>query len=325
MSVFVVVPTIRDLTFLKSWGEEFKDCEIVIVEDHRKNEIKVPDIPAKAIHHFTWNDVNREFGDDGWIFPRKNAGIRSYGFWKAYRMGADVVITLDDDCYPTESGFVQAHLENLSVKAPRDWFPTYPDPKFMFTRGFPYKARGQAPVMISHGLWSGVVDLDAKTLVKFPKLHQNPYPPIRQFVPNGLYFPMCSMNLAFRRDVVPLMYFLLMGEDENGVAWGYDRFDDIWAGVFAKKIADHLGWAVVNGSPFILHKAASDRQGNVRKESSGLSVNEWLWKRVNEVELRKRSAASCYLEIAEKLRFPNWRYFRKLREAMIIWARLFRR
>ena len=323
LSLFLVIPTIRNLNFLKSWGDEFKDCEILVVEDHKKKEVRVPHIPAKAIHHFAWNDIRKEFGDAEWIFPRRNAGIRSFGFWMAYKMGADVIITLDDDCYPTGSSFVQTHLENLSVKAPRDWYPTYPDPKFMFTRGFPYKARDQTPVMISHGLWSGVVDLDAKTLVKFPKLNQNPYPPIRQFVPKGLYFPMCSMNLAFKREAIPLMYFPLMGEAKDGTKWGYDRFDDIWAGIFAKKICDHFNFAVVSGSPFVHHKAASDRRQNIHKEAAGLEVNEWLWRRVDEVRLTRRTPVRCYLELAERIRFPKQRYFRKLREAMLIWVKLF--
>lgn len=323
MSVFVVIPTIRDLTFLKSWGKEFKDCEIVVVEDHEKKEIKMPHIPAKAMHHFCWNDIRKDFADREWIFPRKNAGIRSYGFWRAYKMGAEVIITIDDDCYPVGDGFVSTHVENLSLQASQSWFPTYPHPKFTFTRGFPYKVRDESPVVISHGLWSGVIDLDAKTLVKYQKLNQDPYPPIRQFVPKGFYFPMCSMNLAFKRDVIPLMYFPLMGESVNGTKWGYDRFDDIWAGIFVKKIIDHLGWSVVNGSPFIHHKGASDRVKNVRREASGLVTNEQLWKRVDKVRLTKRSAARCYFELAEKIRLPQQRYFRKLREAMIIWGKLF--
>ncbi|OGY18913.1 MAG: hypothetical protein A2900_01255 [Candidatus Chisholmbacteria bacterium RIFCSPLOWO2_01_FULL_50_28] len=323
LSIFLVIPTIRSLDFLKEWDVEFKDCQIVIVEDHEKKEISIPSIPSQTIHHFSWTDIENDFGEKGWIFPRKNAGIRSYGFWKAFEMGADVIVTMDDDCYPTGTDFVQTHLENLSFKAPGDWFPTYPDPKFMFTRGFPYKMRNQMPVVVSHGLWSGVVDLDAKTLVKFPKLNLPPYPPIRQFVPQRFYFPMCSMNLAFKRKATPLMYFPLMGESKDGTRWGYDRFDDIWAGIFVKKIVDHLGWSVVNGSPFVLHKAASDRLGNVRKERRGLAVNEWLWKRVDEVKLTKRTAAECYLELAEKLRLPKRRYFMKLRSAMIIWAQLF--
>jgi hypothetical protein len=177
--------------------------------------------------------------------------------------------------------------------------------------------------MISHGLWSGVVDLDAKTLLRHPKLNQGAYPPLRQFIPRGFYFPMSSMNLAFTRAVLPLMYFPLMGEDDQGSPWGYDRFDDIWAGVIAKKIADHLEWGVINGSPFVRHRGDSDRRKNLRKEKSGLIINERFWKLVDEIQLTKRTAATSYLELSEKIRFPMGYYFRKLRQAMKIWAKLF--
>ena len=322
-SIFLVIPTIRNLDFLQSWADEFRDCQIVIVEDHQKKEIQTPSIPFRAVHHFSWADIHCDFGKNAWIFPRRNAGIRSYGFWKAYELGASVILTLDDDCYPAETDFVHTHLENFSAKAPTSWFPTYPDPDYIFTRGFPYKVRDQLPVVISHGLWSGVVDLDAKTLLKNQNLVQEAYPPLRQFVPRGYYFPMSSMNLAFTRAAIPLMYFPLMGENEKGVPWGFDRFDDIWAGIIAKKIVDHLGWGIINGSPFIRHRGDSDRQVNARKEKSGLIVNERLWKLVDEVPLTKRTAATCYLELAEKIRFPQRRYFRRLRQAMKIWVRLY--
>lgn len=322
-AVFLVIPTIRNLNFLASWGDEFADCHIVIVEDHEQQEIETPSIPSRSIHHYSWSDIDSELGKHAWIIPRRNAGIRSFGFWKAHELGAQVVITLDDDCYPEEPGFVHTHLENLSSKAPTRWFSTYPDPAFLFTRGFPYRVRDRLPVVISHGLWSGVVDLDAKTLLNYPQLDQDAYPPFRQYVPLGSYFPMSSMNLAFTRDAIPLMYFPLMGEDASGNAWGFDRFDDIWAGIFAKKIVDHLGWAVVNGSPFVRHRGDSDRNANLRKEKDGLVVNERLWKLVDEVRLTERTSVACYLQLAGQIRFPRSVYFARLRRAMTIWADLF--
>jgi hypothetical protein len=177
--------------------------------------------------------------------------------------------------------------------------------------------------MISHGLWTNKIDLDGKTEMKYPNLHLSVYPPLLQFVPQRVYFPMCSMNLAFRRGATPLMYFPLMGADPGGKAWGYDRFDDIWAGIFAKKILDHLGLAVVNGSPFVEHRKASDPRKNVLKEKRGMSANEWLWKKADEVSLSKKTPAECYVELAQNIRFPRNTYFRRLRDAMIHWGNLF--
>lgn len=322
-SVFVVIPTIRDLSFLESWGDEFKDCEIIVVEDRKRKKIRIPQVPIREVHHFCWEDIENDFPQSQWIFARKNAGIRSYGFWKAYKMGADIIITLDDDCYPAQDPLVEMHVENLSLKAPEGWFTTHPNPSFMYTRGFPYGVRGQKPVVLSHGLWSGVLDLDAKTLIKHPNLDQEKYPPLTQFVPENTFFPMSSMNLAFTREVASLMYFPLMGEDQNGKTWGYDRFDDIWAGIMAKKVIDHLGWSVVNGSPFVHHKGASDVKEKIKKEENGIKANEWFFKRVEAVKLSGRKPATCYRQLAEKLELPKQRYFNRLKEAMIVWTDLF--
>lgn len=323
MKIFVVIPTVRTLKFLKKWKDQFRNCFLVIIEDHENIQIETPTIPCRGVYHYAWRDISQDFGADEWIFSRKNAGIRSYGFWKAYALGADIIVTLDDDCYPVGNTFINGHLANLSRRAPAGWTTTYPHPEFMFTRGIPYGIRSQYPAVISHGLWTNKIDLDGKTEIRHPGIHLPAYPPIAQYIPKDVYFPMCSMNLAFKRVVTPLMYFPLMGFDPEGNRWGYDRFDDIWAGIFAKKITDYLNFAVVNGSPFVEHRKESNVRDNIIKEKSGMAVNENLWRIVDAVILTKDTPYSCYREIAEKTDFPDTEYFKKLRTAMMIWSRLF--
>ena len=323
-NIFVVIPTIRDLDFLEFWKDAFLHCNLIIVEDREKKTVRPPYSSFANVFHYCWNDISQEFGEKEWIFSRQNAGIRCYGFFKAYQMKADVIITIDDDCYPAEKDFVRAHLENLAFRAHSRWVTTYPHPSWMYSRGVPYRIRQNLPVMVSHGLWSGALDLDAHTEITLKTLlAREPYPPIRQVIPSDSYYPMCSMNLAFRREVVPLMFFPMMGRDPNGSLWGYDRFDDIWAGLFSKKIMDHLGWAVVSGSPFVEHRKASLPGENFEKEKTGMKANETIWKRVDEVRLTKNNPKACYLELAEHIQFPKYGYFEKLRTAMNIWADLF--
>lgn len=324
MNIFVVIPTIRNLEFLEEWKDQFSECSLLVVEDHNIKEISVPTKGFKKAYHYSWEDIQKDFGKDEWIFPRQNAGIRSYGFWKAYQKSADVIITLDDDCYPTEAGFVQKHLDNLSSKAPDNWFPTFPHPYYMYTRGFPYGARNKKRVVISHGLWSNKMDMDAQTQLAIGEVNVPAYPPLWQVVPRGQFFPMSSMNLAFTRDVAPFMYFPLMGKDPHENSWGFDRYDDIWAGIFVKKIIDHLGFSVVNGSPFVEHRKASDPHKNLEKEKTGMAVNEELWKRVEAVRLTQSTTMDCYNELISKIVFPKQPYFKKLREAMSIWSHLFK-
>jgi len=295
-----VIPTIRSLDFLGEWHGLLTVCNLVIVEDHARKEINPPSSGFKKAYHFVWEDIKKDFGKDEWIFSRKNAGIRSYGFWKSYQLGADVIVTLDDDCYPVDRDFIEQHLANLSLYAPSNWTNTFPDREFIYTRGIPYSGRKARPVVISHGLWSNKIDLDAKTQLKHPNLNLKPYPSLVQFMAQGSYFPMCSMNLAFKKEVTPLMYFPLMGFDPEKKPWGYDRFDDIWAGIFAKKILDHLNLSAVNGSPFVEHRKASDPRKNLIKEKRGIKTNEILWGLVDKVSLVKRAPAKCYKELAER-------------------------
>lgn len=322
--IFLVIPTIRNLDFLKIWKKEFSKCHLIIVEDHDTKSIKNPNNNFLSVTHYSYEDIDKEFGKNAWIFSRKNAGIRNYGFWKAYQKGADVILTLDDDCFPNEDNFLTKHVENLKLMMPDKWQATYPDPKWMYTRGFPYELRKKYPVHLSHGLWSGALDLDAKTEIKLKGiLKEKMYPSIRQFINFGHYYPMCSMNMAFSRYITPLMFFPMMGQDPSGNSWGFNRYDDIWAGILSKKIMDHLKLGVVNGSPFVDHRKASLSKDNLKKESEALIVNESLWKKIDSVKLTAKTPKECYIELAKKVKFPNTKYFRRLREAMVIWAKLF--
>lgn len=124
------------------------------------------------------------------------------------------------------------------------------------------------------------------------------------------------MNLAFRAEAAPAMYFLLMGRD-----WPYDRFGDIWCGLFAKKICDHLGYAVRSGDPMVEHQRASRVWANLRKELPGYEINETLWQAVDSILLEGTNFAECYGEVADKLRLDG-EYGKTLRRAMRMWAEL---
>jgi Reversibly glycosylated polypeptide len=122
--------------------------------------------------------------------------------------------------------------------------------------------------------------------------------------------------------MIPALYFLLMGKDHRQIAWPYDRFGDIWAGVFVKKVADHLGLAISSGGPSIFHSRASNPEVNLQKETPGYPVNEVLWRKVEAIGLSAKTVAGCYEEIAENLDMDG-DYWTELRSAMKVWAALF--
>ena len=131
---------------------------------------------------------------------------------------------------------------------------------------------------------------------------------------------MCGMNVAFRPEVVPAFYFMLMGRD-----YAFDRFGDIWAGVFVKKICDHLGFSINSGDPPVDHQRASNVWANLRKEAPGLEINETLWSAIDLTRLTGATFGACYRQLADSLPREGAarEYMTKLREAMIAWTRLF--
>ena len=318
MKISIVVPTIREegiREFLSAWEDEFRGANIIIVEDNPSREFDLSS--SLNLSHFSWEEIDDDLGADGWIIPRRTDCIRSYGFYKAYQQGADMIVTLDDDCYPEKSNgesFLACHWRRLSdggqCEAWRETAIGVP------TRGLPYFNRARRwPVAINHGMWTGVPDLDAPTQLVSSRSPQN-FHFENQTIPVGMYFPMCGMNLAFRREVVPAMYFMLMGRD-----YEYDRFGDIWAGIVVKKICDHLGYAVTSGGPAVAHRRASNVWSNLRKEAAGLEVNEEFWQVVDHTNLTKTTFSECYVELAEQFDLKA-EYWDRVRKAMHVWAEL---
>lgn len=315
MRAAIVVPTIREkliVSFLNAWRDALADHLVIVVED---NPERTFDVSLPNAQHYCWADIDKELGRDSWIIPRRTDCVRSYGYYKAFSAEIDFIITLDDDCYPLSERFVEKHYENLEEPAEGDaWISTG---QGLLPRGMPYETTlRSAECVINHGLWSKVPDFDAVTQLLNTRLGQQ-FEPVEQVIPRGKFFPMCGMNLAFKPKVVPAMYFLLMGRE-----WPFDRFGDIWCGVFAKRICDHLGFAVRSGEPRIEHQRASNVWTNLRKEMPGYEVNETLWRAVDSVVLTEETVRDCYGELSEKLPLTG-EYWDRLRKAMSIWADLF--
>jgi len=312
----IVVPTIREdniRAFLSAWNQEFSQHTVIIVEDNPGPSFK---ISGQNVRHYSWADIDSELGKDAWIIPRRTDCVRSYGYYKASREDVDFIVTLDDDCYPCSPDFLQEHGRKLSSPAVSPaWVPTGIG---VAPRGMPYFSdRREIPCAINHGLWTEIPDFDAMTQLVNGRLKQT-FERCDQVIPVGSYFPMCGMNLAFRPQVVPAMYFLLMGQKD----WPFDRFGDIWCGLISKKICDHLNLGVKSGAPAVQHLRASNVWTNLRKEQPGYEINETLWKEIDSIILTHDTVKDCYAELATKfpLKGPYWS---RLTEAMQIWANLF--
>ena len=269
--IAVVVPSIRPeslITFLGKWEKLFAKHEIMLVivfdgENPRVEYFQYRN-PQKGIN--MGGNCLDFMGKDKDLIFNLNDGVRNLGFAyiATYMPEIETIITLDDDTEPC-GDTIQDHLDALNQKVPVSWISTTNE----YTRGFPYGIREEAEVVLSHGVWEGVPDYDAPTqLVTKPhEVYFN-----NGAIPKGIFYPMCGMNIAFKRKMLPYMYFAPMGHKV-----GLDRFADIWCGINSKKEIDKRGWAVVTGQATVLHKRASNVFANLKKEAPGLELNETYW------------------------------------------------
>jgi len=314
--VAVVVPTNRPdrmAEFVAAWD--------FILDPDRVDLLIVFDMPSVPAPYATWNaaaweDIDAALKDMAWVIARRSPAVRSFGIWWALRSGYDIIITMDDDVRPDPSApdFVAQHVAALRRMALLDVVNPHPHVR---VRGLPYEM-SPVPVAVNLGLWQGVPDVDAETQLAhgvgpWPQIEWCPY---SRVVARGQFLPVCSMNLAFTADIAPAYYFPNTGPTMR-------RWNDIWAGIFAKMVADAHGLAFTYGPPLVRHERASDPIASLEDEAYGMALNEDIWRFARRLLARSSTPLLTYEAIAGAL--GEWvPDARPLSRAMLGWARLMR-
>jgi hypothetical protein len=207
-------------------------------------------------------------GYDTDLIFNKNDGVRNLGFAYIARFlpKVETIITLDDDTLPLPNS-IRGHLAALNKRFPLSWMSTASD----YVRGIPYGVRKEGECVVSHGVWKGIMDWDAPTQLVKGNRQLKFY---KGTIPRGVYFPFCGMNVAFKRKMLPYMYYAPMG-----YRVGMDRFADIYLGINLKRKCDENDWAIATGYSKVVHERASDPWKNLEKEvvGGGLKLNETYW------------------------------------------------
>lgn len=321
----IVIPTCRDLEFLNEWrdkGTDVPSVPIIVVEDKWKAEFKNPE--GYDISRYTRTDIEAEFKHPE-IIPFGDGGIKSFGIWKAYEEGYDYIIGMDDDVYPTAEKqlFVEAHRKALEQETVNTrWFNQIVQPEGFFPRGFPTRGvvREKRPVVLNMGLWDRNPDLGATEFFKEEWDDKATFHYHSGAIPNGQFFCLSAMNMAFKREIVPAFYQGLMGD-----AHGVYRYDDVWAGMFLKKIADHLHYNVKMGGPIVDHRKKSNIKKSLQRELPGMMLHEQLWPIIDKYDVEGDDWATCYIDVAGVVSNMSHRggYLEKMGKAMQKWAELF--
>lgn len=318
----LVVPSNRPdrlKDFVQTWSGGLGGWDhSILIEDAPTRS----DLAGYFDQHVSHEQIKDDLKEASWIISKKDSACRCYGFLLAWRMGAEAVLTLDDDCYPANSdqsfngSLFSRHIMNMMSHS--RWVDSIPGVR---TRGMPYVQAGcMKPTVMNMGLWTENADYDAVQHLSMidTGLHSFTPPRGNQLIPNGQYVNICGMNLMIERKALPLAYFPLMGE-----GYPYRRFDDIWMGIIAKKVCDHLGWSISVGEPFVRHIRASDPFVNLVKEGPGLARNETFWQDIDAIPLAGSDALTCMEEIASGLCKSGDEYLVQLSKAIMMWVQLF--
>jgi hypothetical protein len=328
MKIALVMPTMRDAKSLEKFIEIAPDNVDFIIISKEKMTKKY--------------DRVTEFMDDevfkkSWIFNRITK--RNFGFLYAYKQNYDIILSLDDDCYPLSNSFFEDHVKNLQSYDTNyfntlELFSNIPENVFKKgARGYPTKDPVKKyPVVINQGMWHGDLDLPAKTIFdlkgddgKVPQPISTDAHLQRSYViPNGKLTTVCVMNLSFQKEAVPIVPVTY--QDPDGV--GISRYDDIWSGLFAKKILDTIDKRMTAGFPAISHnKAPRDIQNDILYEENGDFINSFLWKELLELKLESKDYVSCFQEISDWLKIKSddqkTKFLEKISNSMNEWIKFF--
>ncbi|WP_135852439.1 alpha-1 4-glucan-protein synthase [Halorussus salinus] len=283
------------------------------------------------------------------LVPAASHAETSFGLLYLWANDFDYGFFIDDDTLPhDEYDFFGRHMRNLdyegeieAVSSDEQWVNVLyqnVEEHGLYPRGYPYAAMDEtvetdtadiSDVVASQGLWTNVPDLDAVRILMDGDLQGQAQTRTstddygEDFVAaRGNYLTVCSMNLAFEREVVPAFYQLPM--DDN--RWDVGRFDDIWSGVFLKRACDVLGKRIYNGAPLCEHnKAPRSTFGDLNNEVPGLELNEHLWEVVDDTAADADSYAGVFEEMGTELaegdfdQYENGAFFNYVGEYMLDW------
>ncbi len=267
------------------------------------------------------------------VIPKRSHAETSFGLLymlpnKGFRYG----FFIDDDTSPVQDfDYFGDHLKNLEHKGSMEtvtsdnrWVNVlhHNSPRTgLYPRGYPYGLMGEKvrskkeevkDVVLSQGLWTNMPDLDAIRIVINGNLDGVVGKRLGMgdftgsfCVGKGNYTTICSMNLAFKREIIPAFYQLPMDDNQ----WKVGRFDDIWSGVIIKKLCDVLGKDIINGYPLCSHdKAKRSTFKDLVAEVNGLEINEHLWEMLEGMGLNGRNFTDLYESVAENLSNGTWKY-----------------
>jgi glycosyltransferase involved in cell wall biosynthesis len=285
----------------------------------------------------------------GFAIPYQSVRRRNFGYLRALELGSDVIITIDDDNYPT-GDWLGEHINAFTDKTPTVFSPNRTvNPCNMlgcnhspiYMRGYPISEiysdefvnsiENKNKVVLNMGLWTNKPDVDSYTNIIYPDLVSNKINNLIKRYALSLhhFIPINTQNTAFLKEVLPAYYLLFQDTAiyENKI----DRFDDIWSGFILQKISHALGHTVSFGIPLAEHRRNThDYNKDLKAEFSGIVLNDKTVKMIIDANLDCTSYNDGYIKMTdyiEKVTKNKFHpeveiYFKRMIRAMRIWSKI---
>jgi hypothetical protein len=230
--------------------------------------------------------------------PYNSEARRLIGYLKALEEGCELLISIDDDNFPTEDDFIGGHAktgqtttgdmisEQSGFHNICEYLEFMPN-RQIFPRGFPFKLRGEpnraklvapptkAKIGVTEGLWLLEPDVDATTWLN-GKISAGAYKGPDSFVlDQKTWSPVNTQNVSVVRELIPAYFCVPMAWPVPGGQIA--RYGDIWGGYFLQALLQGTDYHIAFGRPLTEHRRNPHVYiDDLRFEFWGMILTDWL-------------------------------------------------
>jgi hypothetical protein len=230
--------------------------------------------------------------------PYNNETRRNIGYLHALENGAKVLISIDDDNFPTDQDFIGGHLHigtNIETEVVFEEtgfhniceYLSFEPSRHIYPRGFPFNLRGSknSPTLkrvnpgsivgVNEGLWFLDPDIDATTWLNGAISAKKYLGPDHIILDHNVWSPINTQNTSVIRDLVPAFLCIPMGFPVPGGK--IERYGDIWGGYFLQSVMRDSRYYVSFGKPIVEHRRNQHNfVDDLRHEFWGMMLTDWL-------------------------------------------------
>lgn len=269
------------------------------------------------------------------MIPFNTDGRRVFGYLKALEEGCQIMVSIDDDNFPTQDDFIGRHCNTGQPWRPPLVYEakgfhniceylTLEPQRLVFPRGFPFQLRGHvnesqpmpappnATIGVTEGLWLDEPDVDATTWLN-GKVRGVQYNGPDVFVlDQATWSPVNTQNTSVVRELIPGFVFVTMAWPVPGGK--LDRYGDIWGGYFLLALMQGTKYHVAFGRPLVDHRRNPHNYvDDLRYEFWGMILTDWLLQLLREsFSPQCRQMTDRVLELSDFLQvnavsnLPKW-------------------